>query len=78
MSLKIIMTVDQLQKKLLDLICAEADLKAVLIYDKDGVPIVQAHSSDCPVELLEPWLNLTFVISCEQVIVSLSHSRSQN
>ena len=61
------MTVDQLQKKLLDMICNEADLKALIIYDKDGIPVVQAHSSDCPSELLEPWLSYTFLISCEQI-----------
>jgi chorismate-pyruvate lyase len=66
------MTVDQLQKKLLDLVSGEADLKAVLIYDKDGIPIVQAHSSDCPSQLLDPWLNLTFQISCEQVRTQIS------
>jgi predicted regulator of Ras-like GTPase activity (Roadblock/LC7/MglB family) len=62
-----LMTVDQLQKTLSDLVCAETDLKAILVYDKDGIPIVQAHSTDCPLEFLEPWLSSTFLISCEQV-----------
>jgi hypothetical protein len=58
------MTAEQMLR---DLISSEADLMAVLMYDKDGIPIVQAHSDDCPSQLLDPWLNLTFQISSEQV-----------
>jgi hypothetical protein len=58
---------DQLQKSLVELLSAEPDLKAISIFDRDGLVLSQVQSSDCPTELLEPWLSSTFQISCEQV-----------